>query len=107
MIRLRSLEQHAPRDICKILVGNKCDMEEEREVDGQEGRNMAEDSGLAFFETSARLGTGVDECFMHLARLVRNRMREQGGLRQSDKRGVVIIGGDGQTPADPQPPCGC
>ena len=46
---MRSLEQHAPREISKVLVGNKCDLDSEREVSEDMGRDLADEYGTAFF----------------------------------------------------------
>jgi GTPase SAR1 family protein len=40
--------------ICKVLVGNKCDLEFERIVETQEGKNLAKQVGIPFFETSEK-----------------------------------------------------
>jgi len=43
-----------------ILIGNKCDLEEERKVSYEEGRNLAEEYGLKFFEVSAKTSENID-----------------------------------------------
>ncbi|ELR15604.1 Ras subfamily protein [Acanthamoeba castellanii str. Neff] len=102
--KMRSLEQHAPREISKVLVGNKCDLDSEREVSEDMGRDLADEYGTAFFETSAMTGHGVDACFMHLARQVKQRM-DNAGSTGGDKAGVVVVEPD--TPSTPAPPCSC
>ncbi len=37
-----------------ILVGNKCDMEDERVISYERGKHLADSLGLEFFETSAK-----------------------------------------------------
>ncbi|KAG5263391.1 hypothetical protein AALO_G00264350 [Alosa alosa] len=44
-----------------ILVGNKVDLESEREVAGSDGRALAQEWGCPFIETSAKSKTMVDE----------------------------------------------
>ncbi|XP_048388140.1 ras-related protein Rap-2a isoform X2 [Stegostoma tigrinum] len=51
-----------------ILVGNKVDLESEREVSGAEGRALAEEWGCPFMETSAKSKTMVDELFAEIVR---------------------------------------
>ena len=46
-----------------ILIGNKSDLEENREVDYDIGKNFAEENNMIFFETSALSGRGVDNVF--------------------------------------------
>lgn len=42
-----------------ILVGNKCDMEEERVVSAERGRQLADQLGVEFYETSAKENINV------------------------------------------------
>lgn len=45
----------------KILIGNKCDMDGEREVSTEEGAQLAAEYGIQFFETSAKNDTNVEK----------------------------------------------
>lgn len=45
-----------------ILVGNKCDMEEERVISSERGKQLAEQLGVRFFETSAKENINVKVC---------------------------------------------
>lgn len=51
-----------------ILVGNKVDLESEREVAGSDGRALAQEWGCPFIETSAKSKTMVDELFAEIVR---------------------------------------
>ena len=44
-----------------MIVGCKSDLEEQREVTTEEGREYAEANGFLFLETSAKLMTNVDK----------------------------------------------
>mmetsp|Transcript_103354 Transcript_103354/g.308762 ORF Transcript_103354/g.308762 Transcript_103354/m.308762 type:complete len:216 (+) Transcript_103354:83-730(+) len=54
-------------DAVVALVGNKSDLEEQREVSTEEGRQQAEELGITFAETSAKLGHNVAPLFQELA----------------------------------------
>jgi GTPase SAR1 family protein len=43
-----------------ILIGNKIDLP--REVSKEEGKKLAEQHGIRYFETSAKDGSGIEEC---------------------------------------------
>ncbi|ODV89008.1 hypothetical protein CANCADRAFT_132871 [Tortispora caseinolytica NRRL Y-17796] len=58
-----------------ILVGNKCDLDSEREVSFDEGRELANKYGCPFFETSAKLDVNVEEVFYQLVREIREASR--------------------------------
>eukprot|EP01122_Echinamoeba_exundans_P001653 TRINITY_DN11669_c0_g1_i1.p1 TRINITY_DN11669_c0_g1~~TRINITY_DN11669_c0_g1_i1.p1 ORF type:complete len:188 (-),score=24.01 TRINITY_DN11669_c0_g1_i1:128-691(-) len=62
------------RDLSKIsicLIGNKCDLEVEREVTRAEGQDCASNFGVPFFETSAKTGANGEEVFFSLVRAIR------------------------------------
>ena len=46
-----------------ILVGNKCDLEEGRQVKKEEGKDYAKKKELKFYEVSAKNGTNVNKAF--------------------------------------------
>jgi len=60
---LDELKQHADENIAILLVGNKIDLENLREVPVKEGRVFAEKYSLSFIETSALNKTNVDTAF--------------------------------------------
>ena len=53
-------------DISVVLVGNKVDLEGERQVTYEEGKEMADKYGVKFFETSVKTGQNVNELFQCL-----------------------------------------
>ena len=59
---LKEINDNAPEEIQKILIGNKCDLNE-REVTTEEGQKLAEENGMKFFETSAKNDINVNETF--------------------------------------------
>lgn len=54
-----------------IVVGNKCDREQEREVLKAEGAALARSFGCPFMETSAKTSHNVEHLFTSLVRLLR------------------------------------
>ncbi|KAK7203268.1 ras protein [Myxozyma melibiosi] len=60
-----------------IVVGNKCDLETERQVSQQEGKQLAKQFQCGFIETSAKQRINVDEAFYNLVREIRRYNREQ------------------------------
>jgi len=51
-----------------VVVGNKCDLTESREVDSEVAREFCNTHGYQFFETSAKTGLQVTEAFEHIVR---------------------------------------
>jgi GTPase KRas protein len=76
-------------DFPLVLIGNKCDLVAEREVETHEGRTMANRFGCPFFETSARTAENVGEAFHECVRAIRNHnlsVRTAGALKKKEKR---------------------
>ncbi|KAI5528417.1 small Rab GTPase [Trichomonas vaginalis G3] len=60
-------------DSCKILIGNKCDLNESRQVSLEEGEQLARDYNVPFMETSAKDSINVDNLFDLMARAMREK----------------------------------
>ena len=61
-----------------IIVGNKCDLESERQVSASEGEELAKSFNVPFLETSAKTRVNVEEAFYQLVREIRT-MKKEGG----------------------------
>jgi len=68
-----------------VLVGNKCDLETERQVTTGEGQDLAKTFGCPFFESSAKSRINVEESFYELVRQIRK--ENQGNDPKKGKAG--------------------
>lgn len=59
-----------------VLVGNKCDLNDERVVSIERGRQLAQHMGLQFFETSAKENISVKAVFERLVDIICDKMSE-------------------------------
>ncbi|OHT01734.1 Ras-related protein RIC1 [Tritrichomonas foetus] len=66
-------------DSCKILIGNKCDLADHREVKIEEGEELARQYDIPFMETSAKDSLNVDNLFHTMA----TAMKEKAGATAS------------------------
>jgi len=57
-------------------VGNKCDLDHEREVSVEEGQNLARQFGCKFIETSAKSRKNVEQAFYDIVREIRRYNKE-------------------------------
>eukprot|EP00051_Salpingoeca_urceolata_P026416 m.477226 g.477226 ORF g.477226 m.477226 type:complete len:185 (+) comp20782_c0_seq1:241-795(+) len=73
-----------------VLVGNKCDLEVERNVSKDEGSKLADSFGCTFLEASAKNKINVNEIFFDLVRQV-NRSSPSDGKAKKSKGGCTIL----------------
>jgi small GTP-binding protein len=103
----------ASPNIVILLVGNKKDLEEAREVTFLEASNFASENELIFLETSAKTGENVEEAFLKCAKTILAKI-ETGEL-DPERIGSGIQYGDGgargglpqQQTSSRIPNCGC
>ena len=85
---MKQIQQQASENVCKILVGNKCDVAE-RLVEYDEGRRLADKYGIPFFETSAKSGINIEDTFMTIARDIKNKILLNETTAQSDTKKIT------------------
>eukprot|EP00298_Acanthocystis_sp_HF-20_P026727 c454_g1_i1.p1 GENE.c454_g1_i1~~c454_g1_i1.p1 ORF type:complete len:218 (-),score=52.97 c454_g1_i1:131-751(-) len=90
---LDDARQHSSSNMVIMLIGNKCDLQERRAVQYEEGERFARENGLIFMETSAKTAQNVDEAFISTARNIHAKVLE-GDLDVSNegKFGVRVGG---------------
>lgn len=71
-------------DVPMILVGNKCDLEDERVVSKDQGQHLAKQFNCAFMEASAKIKINVPEIFYNLVRQINSKQPDRS---QQNKQG--------------------
>jgi len=64
---LNEVDRFANENTCKLLVGNKADLTEERKVAADTARALAQRLNIQFLETSAKTSTNVTTAFSLMA----------------------------------------
>ena len=64
---IKDAEENGYTNACKVLVGNNCE-KPDRKVTEEEGKKLADDFNMGFFETSPKTYQNVNEVFNYLAR---------------------------------------
>lgn len=98
---MKQIQQQASENVCRILVGNKCDVAE-RQVEFEEGRKLAQKYNIPFFETSAKSGMGVEEAFVSIAREIKNKILVNETNNSNNTTSKLV-----SSPAEPKSGGGC
>lgn len=64
---LRNIQEHANEEVEKMILGNKCDMEDKRVISKERGEAMARENGVRFLETSAKTNINIEQAFIELS----------------------------------------
>jgi Ras-related protein Rab-1A len=91
---LIEVEKNAPNNVYKILVGNKCDLEEQRQVSYDQGKEFADTYGMKFIETSAKNATNVEDAFQTMTKEIVNIKKKQKENDNKDNSKPTIKIGD-------------
>jgi Ras-related protein Rab-1A len=70
---MQEIDKFATENVNKLLIGNKCDLEEDRQVSYDEGMELAKNYDVPFLEVSAKNSTNIDQCFTLMATEIHER----------------------------------
>jgi len=56
--------------VALALVGNKCDLKDNRDIPNEEGKKFADENNLFFAEASAKSGEGINELFQNFGEII-------------------------------------
>ena len=85
---MKQIEANADKSVRKVLVGHKCD-EPDRVVTEEEGKKLAEDFNMGFFESSAKSNKNVNEVFYYLVKEIfieKGIFEDEEGIKLSDRK---------------------
>ena len=79
---IEQIKENCKSDVKVILLGNKSDLEEQRKVSQEEGKDLAQNNGYIFMESSCKDNYNVSDAFTTIVEMTNNDI----------KRGIKIIG---------------
>lgn len=83
---MQEIEKFASENVNKLLVGNKSDLEEQREVTYDEGVELAKKYDIPFLEVSAKNSIHIDDTFTTMASEIQARfLKEKTHKKDKDK----------------------
>jgi len=92
---LSEVDRYANENTSKLLIGNKADLVEDKQVSEEVAAKFAEKLGIPHLETSAKTATNVDAAFLTMAKeLIKN--RESAPVKPATSDGKQQAAGDGK-----------
>ena len=76
---IEDIKENNQMNIGKILIGNKVDLEESREVDKSDGEQLAKKLECPYFETSAKTGENIIEALDEIAKITYLQWKQANG----------------------------
>lgn len=85
---MNQIEQQVGKSITKVLVGNKCDMEDQRKVKLDDAKKIAEENNFGFFESSAKNNINIEPIFNYLVEELYSKIKKD----EEDPKNKAIRG---------------
>jgi len=73
---MQSIKSLARQNVHRVLIGNKCDLSQDRLVSRQQAELLAARFNMNYIETSAKTNTSVELAFSHIAEAVYPRLND-------------------------------
>lgn len=91
---MADIDKFAKEGVLRILVGNKCDLENSRQVRKEEGNEIANKYGIKYIETSAKETTNIEDLFISTAKNLLSKQVSSSGVvkgAQGGKTGIDLM----------------
>jgi Ras-related protein Rab-1A len=87
---MSEVDKHANENISRILVGNKKDLEDKRDVPYAEGKELADHFNVKFLETSAKESMNVEDAFTNITREIKSKVAHN-PVKRANHEGTTKI----------------
>lgn len=74
---LIEIEKNENKNVYKVIIRNKCDLEKKRQASYEQGKEFADTYGIEFIETSAKTNQNVGEAFVLMTKEMISRTQEK------------------------------
>ena len=73
-IWLDDIQKQCPKTTFLVLVGNKIDLENERQIMYEEGESFAKENNMLYIETSAKTGENIETLFLKSVEIINEKI---------------------------------
>jgi len=89
---LIEIEKNGNKNVYKLLIGNKADLEDQRNIKKEEGQEFASINGMEFFETSAKTSYQVQDAFVQLTKDIIRTVSKDKNFEKKEKNIKLVSG---------------
>ncbi|KAJ3441948.1 ras-related protein rab-5c [Anaeramoeba flamelloides] len=94
----QELQTSAPRNVILMIVGNKTDLEEKREVQEKEIKDWVQKRNCSYIETSAKTGSNINNLFENVCTIFSEKFDKIENFLSEDslpiRKKTIVIGSD-------------
>ena len=87
---LIEIEKNSSKNVFKVLIGNKTDLEEKRVISYNQAKEFADSYGLKYIETSAKKNLNVNEAFATLGRELMLASEDKRIVKQKQNKKISV-----------------
>ena len=87
---LIEIEKNSSKNVLKVLIGNKTDLEEKRVISYNQAKEFADSYGLKYIETSAKKNLNVNEAFATLGRELMLASEDKRIVKQKQNKKISV-----------------
>ena len=81
---IKNIKEERGNDFPMILVGNKADLEQDREIKKEQGEDLAFKNEMGFFEVSNKEGTNIEEAGLDIVNKILEKRKAESIVNESD-----------------------
>ena len=71
---MHKADRYASENVCKLVVGNKIDLQGKRAIEAKDAEDFADSLGIEFLEVSVKNSINVEKAFTMMAAQIKTRM---------------------------------
>ncbi|KAI0983096.1 hypothetical protein GJ496_008394 [Pomphorhynchus laevis] len=86
---IKAIENNASDDVEKMIIGNKCDMESNRQVPRERGEQLAKEYNVKFMETSAKQNQNITQAFEDITYRIKHKVEARKSYQQKQSGRTV------------------
>jgi len=102
---VEDVKNNSNKDVIMVLVGNKCDLQQERMVSREEALKLARDYEMLYIETSARSQENIERAFVWPATTILDKV--EGGFISLNQENQAIKINDVRSQQSQKDNCQC